>query len=181
MTAVQVRTGGWAAGGEGCAPGNLTSAVLLAGHLLELQLDTELQPYGLTTRQYRALQFIQRNPDCTRSDLAQALHVTRQAAGGLSHRMVASRMLERVDAPVGYSVSYYVTTFGERMLYQAAFVVAEVERGLMDGLSVTPPGSLVGVMEELIEQMNDPVCAGKGCGPANHGCVQPFSRGQRGP
>lgn len=167
MTAVEVRTAGWAAGGDVCEPGDLTSAVLLAGHLLELQLDAELQRYGLTTRQYRALQFIQRNPDSTRSDLAHALHVTRQAAGGLSHRMVASGMLERVDAPAGYPVSYYVTGLGRRMLDQAAGVVAELECRLMDGLSSKPPASVVGIVEDLIQQMNDPVCAGTGRRPAS--------------
>lgn len=159
MTAIQMMTRTWAAG-DGRRPGSLTSAVLLVGHLLELRLDDELQPYGLTTRQYRALLFIQQNPDCTRGDLAGALGISRQAAGGLSLRMVSSRMLERVDAPAGYSVSYLVTRFGREMLDQATLVVAELEENLMEGVSVAPSESLVRVMEDLIQQVNGQRCAG---------------------
>jgi DNA-binding MarR family transcriptional regulator len=136
--------------------------VLLVGHLLELQLDDELQPYGLTTRQYIALQFVQQKPDCTRGDLAQALRISRQAAGGLSHRLMNSRMLERVDAPAGHSVSYFVTSFGRRILDQATAVVAELEQDLRQRLSSTTPGGLVGTMEDLLQQVNGQACDGKG-------------------
>jgi hypothetical protein len=88
VTAAHVMTPAWTADTRGCEPGILTSMVLLVGHLLELRLDDELHPYGLTTRQYRALKFIGQNPECTRSDLAQELRISRQAAGGLSHRMM---------------------------------------------------------------------------------------------
>lgn len=180
MTDVEVRTRSWVIGRDGCEPGSLTSTVLLVGHLLELRLDDELQPYGLTTRQYRALLFIQQNPDCTRSDLAQALGISRQAAGGLSLRMVSSRMLERVDAPAGYSVSYFVTSFGRRILDQASFVVAELEERLMERLSVTPPGGLVDAMEDLIQQVNGEACAGKGCvAPSMDALPRPGGVGER--
>lgn len=173
MTAVQMATSSGDAGGEECEPGSFTSAVLLAGHLLELQLDAELQPYGLTTRQYRALQFIRRNPDCTRTDLAQALQITKQAAGGLSHRMVTSRMLERVDAPVGYPVSYYVTRLGQRMLHQAAFVVRDAERKIMQGRSLKPQVDVIGVVDDLIRRINGQMRAEASCAPIS---VAAFSR-----
>jgi DNA-binding MarR family transcriptional regulator len=136
--------------------------VLLVGHLLELRLDDELQPYGLTTRQYRALKFIGQNPECTRSDLAQELRISRQAAGGLSHRMMNTRMLDRVDAPAGYPVAYFITSLGRRMLDNATRVVAELERNLTEGPSVTSPGSLVNAMKDLIQQVIPQECAARG-------------------
>jgi DNA-binding MarR family transcriptional regulator len=132
---------------------DLTSHILLAGHLFEQRLDQALDAEGLTARQYRALQHISLNPEVTRVELAHVLRISRQASGGISQRLHKAGLIERNWQGPGLSISFTVTESGRQHLRRASPIVAAAERDILAGLSQSTARSLVVAVHELIAEM----------------------------
>lgn len=70
--------------GQVSAAEHLTQAISALGHLLELRIDQALSEEGITTRQFVALIHISGDSNLHRSSLARILHISPQAAAGLT-------------------------------------------------------------------------------------------------
>jgi DNA-binding MarR family transcriptional regulator len=137
----------------GAGHDDLATAILMAGHLVELRLDDVLRPTDLTVRQYHALRHIGDHPGVTRPQLATALCVTRQAAGGLGQRLHRAGLIERDRHGPGGPVHFRLTAAGRRQLQLGGPIVAEAEHDILKHLPSDSACALRAVINELSHQV----------------------------
>jgi DNA-binding MarR family transcriptional regulator len=135
------------------AGSDLTSAILLAGHLMELRVDDALRARDLTVRQYRVLRHIAGHPRVTRVELAKALCISRQTAGGISQRLRNAGLIDRDSDCPGWPVHFTLTDSGRSHLDLASPLVAIAEQDILVRLPYATASVLVAVIHELITEM----------------------------
>jgi DNA-binding MarR family transcriptional regulator len=97
----------------------LPSAIVELGRLIERRMHRALSDHGVTTGQYMALGHIGGRPGISRADLARGLHVTPQAAGGLTTQLLGMNLIARTESRPGLPVEYFATDAGLQLLERA--------------------------------------------------------------
>lgn len=131
----------------------VTGALMAATHQLQLRLDHELRPVGLSARGFVALCAIQDNPGLSRAQMAKELGVAAQAVGSMAARLVAAGLAESSSLGPGNPTSYRLTPRGLDRLDLARERVAQLERQLSGRLHDTTLERIVRDTTQVLEAL----------------------------
>jgi DNA-binding MarR family transcriptional regulator len=125
-------------------PFSPTIALLTAARAWEADLTDALKPLGLTPRRYGLLGHVRATPGISFSELARRSGVTVQSVHAAVAGLVADGLVDDGTAHAGSASTLGVTPDGERLLAQAADVVAALDArltarhpDLVDGLGAS--------------------------------------------
>jgi DNA-binding MarR family transcriptional regulator len=108
-------------------PFSPTIALLTISRTWDAALSGALKPLGLTTRKYGLLGHIRGTQGISFSDLARRSRITVQSVHAMVASFVADGLVEDGTARAGSRSQLLVTAEGERLLDQAAEVVAALD------------------------------------------------------
>ncbi|MFC8191592.1 MarR family winged helix-turn-helix transcriptional regulator [Cellulomonas sp. NPDC057328] len=122
-------------------PFSPTVALLTLSRTWDAALADALKPLGLSTRKYGLLGHIRGTPGISFSELARRSRITVQSAHSTVAAFAAAGLVEDATAHAGAASRLRVTDAGERLLAEAAEVVAALDArfaavhpGLLDAL-----------------------------------------------
>jgi DNA-binding MarR family transcriptional regulator len=107
-----------------------TIALLATARAWEAELTDALKPLGLTHRKYGLLGHVRATPGISFSELARRSGITVQSVHAAVAGLVADGLVDDGTAHAGSASTLEVTPGGERLLEQAADVVATLDARL---------------------------------------------------
>jgi DNA-binding MarR family transcriptional regulator len=133
----------------------LPCVVIELGRLVERRLQRELAAMNLTTGQYMALSAISTTYRPSRADLARALQVTPQAAGGLANQLIDKGLINRTEAAgPGAPIAFTVTVTGQDLLDRCALLADNIRNDMLSYFRPNLAGALDGAARHLVSRMS---------------------------
>jgi DNA-binding MarR family transcriptional regulator len=133
----------------------LPCVVIELGRLLERRLQRELAAVDLTTGQFMALSAISFTYRPSRADLARAIQVTPQAAGGLANQLIDKGLISRTEAAgPGAPLSFTVTDTGQDLLDRCAPHADNIRDDMLSYFRPNLASALDGAVRHLVTQMS---------------------------
>ena len=108
-------------------PFSPTVALLTVGRVWEAAFADALKPLGLTTRKYGLLGHIRGTPGISFSELARRSRITVQSAHAAVAALGDAGLVDDGTARAGAASTLRVTAVGEKLLGEAAGVVARLD------------------------------------------------------
>ena len=119
--------------------------------------EQRLRPLGMAAAHYTLLMSVHAEPGLTGAELARRLNVTPQAVASLVARLEGRGQLERREHPRHRHVQeLHLTDAGREAMRAADEVIADVERGITEGLGSDATAQLRALLDHVTNTVRYP-------------------------
>jgi DNA-binding MarR family transcriptional regulator len=131
----------------------LPSVIVELGRLLERRIHRAMSEHGVTVGQFMALTHIGGRPGISRADLARALQITPQAAGGLTTQLLDMALIAKTDLGRGLPVECYVADTGLLLLEDATQTLEAITQEILGCFHPNLAAAMDGGIRHLLTRL----------------------------